>query len=136
MKKILVIALVLIFVITGVFLFINKLLGEKKINPQTKTFGRVDVVVTPKQVSTSKPVVFELSLNNHAINLDYNFRDIVKLTDIKGNTYKAISWTGGSGGHHVDGEISFEPLKKNARNINLSLQGIDGVTDSFSFSIN
>ena len=134
MKKIFVMALLLILFAATVFLF-TKSLSKKEIEPQTKTFGRVEVIVSPKQVLASKPVIFELSLNNHAINLDYNFRDIVKLTDDDGNIYKVASWTGGSGGHHVSGAISFEPLKRGVKSVALNIKGIDGDSGSFIWKI-
>ena len=135
MKKIIFLTLLLL-VSVGLALFIFRKGNQKEFEPQLKTFGRVEVTVTPKQISHSKLVVFDLSFSNHAIDLSYDFREIIKLTDNLGNSYKAVSWDGGSGGHHVNGEISFGVLKKGVKNVALKLEGVDGVTETFKFNIN
>ncbi len=134
-KKILILALALL-IITGIGLFIFKNADKKEQEAKAKPFGRVNVMVTPKQISPAKSVILDLSLSNHAIELDYDFSKTIKLTDNLGNTYEPISWNGGSGGHHINGEISFNPLKKGVKNIALKLEGIDGITDTFEFDVN
>lgn len=50
---------------------------------------------------------FEVSLNTHSVALDYDLTNLSVLKDSRGNVYKPLSWTGGSGGHHVSGVLQF-----------------------------
>jgi hypothetical protein len=103
--------------------------------PQTKTFGAVQVEVTPKQLEPEKQAVFSLSLNTHSVDLGYDYPELANLTDEQGDSYKALSWSGGSGGHHLTGELTFEPLNKTVASITLKLSGIDDQSNSFNWEL-
>lgn len=118
---------------------VSKVLSEmdQKIvfQSQTKPFGAVQVEIIPIQLQSEKETIFSMSINTHSVDLGFNYLEIAHLTDELGNSYKALSWSGGNGGHHLRGELTFEPLGKSARKVTLGLSGIDGVTETFSWDL-
>lgn len=68
----------------------------------------VTVQVTPLNVSSGSGTLdFRIVLDTHLVALDYDLVRITTLVDDKGNEYRPVSWTGGSGGHHVEGTLKF-----------------------------
>src|SRR5690606_1963019 len=59
-----------------------------------KTMGVVSVAVTPEVVESEKELVFEVVMNNHAVDLNYAYTQISELRDDSGNIYKPKVWTG------------------------------------------
>lgn len=103
--------------------------------PQSKSMGAVEVEVTPAAVNPEGKTVFKLTLNTHSVDLDYDYTNIATLSDNVGNTYKALEWTGELGGHHLQGELIFEPLSDNAQSITLEIDGIDNQSASFTWEL-
>lgn len=103
--------------------------------PQTQTFGAVTVEVVPVALKPGEAAVFSLTLNTHSVELDQDFLQITNLTDDLGNTYTPQQWTGGSGGHHLSGQLIFDSLNPKARELTLTLTGIDNQTASYIFSL-
>ena len=103
--------------------------------PQTKTIGAVEFEVTPVSVVYGKDIVFELSLNTHSVELDYDYTQIATLTDGRGNSYQPTQWTGGSSGHHLQGKLIFEPLPENPNQLTLTLEGIDNKSEAFTWQL-
>ena len=137
MKKILVIFSLALFLTLGILVLKGQAKTDATRAYETKqqTMGAVEVVVVPEQLETNSPAVFSLSLNNHSVELNYDYTKIAKLTDDRGSNYQALSWEGGSGGHHLEGKLTFEPLEKRADSITLTLSGIDGQTKDFTWLI-
>ncbi len=105
---------------------------------QTKTDSQssVTIEVTPKSIGADKQEnIFELSLNTHSVDLNYDFQKVIILKDNLGNKYEALEWTGGEGGHHMDGEIIFPGINKNAKIIEMEIDGVGGVKRSFKWNI-
>ena len=102
---------------------------------QTKTMGTVEVEVTPISVVSEKDTVFELSLDTHSVELNYDYTQIAVLTDDRGNSYQPTQWTGGSSGHHLQGELIFEPLSENPNQLTLTLEGIDNKSEAFTWQL-
>lgn len=107
----------------------------KSIEVQSQSFGAVDVEVTPKQVKEGDPIIFYLSINTHSVDLDYDFVSISSLEDEQGNVYQAQEWTGGQGGHHLRGELVFDNLKSDSKQLMLTINGIDGETNEFEWGL-
>lgn len=105
------------------------------LSSQTKTLGAVDVTITPKTLSTGEPAVFELALNTHSVELDYDFTQIVTLTDNENNRYQAVKWSGGQGGHHLLGELTFGSLSTKAKTITLNIDNIADQSTSFIWNL-
>lgn len=97
--------------------------------------GNMGVEVTPKILSKTDNSSFEVSINNHQVNLNYNLAKIAVLTDDKGNKYTPISWNGPEGGHHSVGILVFPKLSKDVSSITLFLPKIGGVDRSFSWKL-
>ena len=88
----------------------------------TSSENNVEFQVTP--LSSSK---FEIAINTHSVQLDFDLTQISKLYDSLGKDYKPLNWVGASpGGHHRSGTLVFEPVDKNAKSITLV------ITDSAS----
>ena len=103
--------------------------------PQTKTMGAVEVEVKPVSIEREKDMVFELSMNTHSVELNYDYTQIATLTDDFGNSYKPKRWTGGSSGHHLSGQLIFAPLAENPKKLTLTVDGVDNKVESFSWQL-
>ena len=106
-----------------------------KLAPQRRTMGAVEVQVTPVRLEANAQPVLNIELNTHSVELDYDLTQVMQLTDDLGNSYKPLVWSGGSGGHHLTGELLFENLKSEAQTLSLTLSEIDGQTAEFMFKI-
>ena len=72
------------------------------------------------QVTPLSPSKFEIAINTHSIQLDFDLTQISKLYDNLGNEYKPLNWDGSDPeGHHRSGTLAFEPVDKNAKSITL-----------------
>lgn len=78
-------------------------------NRQTSQGSDVEVVAKALDVSdaTAEFQRFEVEFTTHAVNLDFDLAAIALLGDEKGTLVPADSWTGGRGGHHLSGVLSF-----------------------------
>ncbi|MDP2684329.1 MAG: hypothetical protein Q8P20_04675 [bacterium] len=103
---------------------------------QTATMGAVTVNVEPLKLGLQEDNnIFSASLNTHSVELEFNFTDIITLADDLGNSYKALEWTGNSGWHHVSGDIIFPSINKQASKVILTINGIEGLTQTFEWEI-
>lgn len=105
--------------------------GQKVFAPQTDSQAEVTVEVAPKSLGVGKEVVFEVSLNTHSVALDQDFSKTSKLVDDLGNQYQVFSWSGGSGGHHLSGDLTFPKISGQAKSVELTISGIGGVERVF-----
>lgn len=92
---------------------------------QTDEKGAVIVEVTPLSLTRGENASFTVTLTTHSGEPVYDILATSRLTDDKGNTYKALSWTGGEGGHHVSGLLTFSNLSPQAKSVTLTIPGID-----------
>ena len=105
------------------------------LSPQTKQVGVVEVEVTPKQLNHGREMVFTIVLDNHSIDLNYDYTKIAAVVDNEGNIYRPITWTGVGSGHHVSGDLVFDKLSKNASSVGLNIKGIDGKMVNFEWKL-
>lgn len=105
------------------------------LSSRTKTMGAVDVEIIPISIDPAEEVVFDLSLNTHSVELNYDYTKIVTLTDDQGNTYKPIQWTGDTGGHHLNGKLVFPSFSKQAKELTLTLNGVDNKIEVFNWKL-
>ena len=98
--------------------------------------GSVVVEVTPISLASENNTSFTLSFTTHSGDLNYDVVVIAKLADNKGNTYKPISWTGGKGGHHISGTLTFAKLSQEASAVTLTIPGIDNFDRVFEWKLN
>lgn len=151
-SKKLTIFLIILFVITGIFMFIifdNKkinhpvLINNSSINTnssrETSLESRTDnqlavtVTVTPKDVSLqSKEWSFDIIMDNHVIELNQDLVKNTVLIDNQGKVYKPLRWEGaGAGGHHREGTLFFESIIPNPKSFKLKISGVGDVVRSF-----
>ena len=111
--------------------------GEQfdKLATISKTMGVVSVDITPASMETGKEIAFDVVMNNHSVDLGYDYTQIATLTDGQGNTYKPTQWTGNSGGHHVRGQLIFPVLSGKPQQLTLTLNGVDNETADFSWEL-
>lgn len=102
---------------------------------QTDSQSSVTIDVTPKQLGAEEKNIFTVSLNTHSVELDFDFTKIMVLKDDLGNLYSALEWTGSRGGHHLSGDIIFPEINKQAKNIELQINGIGGVNRVFKWGL-
>ena len=103
------------------------------LEPQTKQVGVVEVEVAPKQLNHGQEMIFTLSLNNHSIDLSYDYTKIAVVVDDSGKIYYPVNWTGGNSGHHVSGDLIFDKMSNNATHVGLNIKGVDGKNVNFDW---
>lgn len=97
---------------------------------QTNEAGNVTVIVTPQELGTGNPAVFQIVFDTHSVNLDFDVALIADLRDEKGNSYGPAAWKGDPpGGHHRKGTLSFPTPLKKVPAISLILKDIAGVKE-------
>jgi len=101
------------------------------LQPQSKQMGVVEVTLTPENVETGEEIVFGLAMNNHSVDLNYDYTKIVTLLDDQGNEYKPTDWTGNTSGHHISGKLKFSPIQMQTSSITIKIDGVDNKKETF-----
>lgn len=101
---------------------------------QSNEGGGVTVKVTPLNLSdaTADTLEFEVVLDTHTVELNYDIAQLAILRDNLGNEYAPAAWTTTeSGGHHVSGKLSFADrstlLQSGVTELTLDVTNIAGV---------
>ena len=102
---------------------------------QSLSAGVVEVEAVPKELSPGREMVFTLDLNNHSMDLSYDYTEMAVVVDEMGNIYKPIKWVGESGEHHVSGDLIFEKLSSKAKSVGLNIKGIDNKNIVFDWEL-
>jgi hypothetical protein len=90
----------------------------------------VNINVIPLQLVTGKPIIFEIRMSTHSVELNYDLTAISILRDNKELEYQAIKWTGSPPkGHHRKGKLEFQPLKGKPDSVSLIIKGVANVPD-------
>lgn len=95
----------------------------------------IEVSVEPKTLLEGKESVFSVTMNNHVIDLDYDFAKISTITDDSGKVYEASEWKGPKGGHHVEGSLIFPVIAGEVKSLELKIAGIAGEDRVFKWEI-
>ncbi|OGH15136.1 MAG: hypothetical protein A2860_00065 [Candidatus Levybacteria bacterium RIFCSPHIGHO2_01_FULL_37_33] len=106
--------------------------GYKK---QQNQDAEVTVEVTPLKLSSKENAEFAIVLNTHSVNLDKSLKEITVLEDDKGNIYNPISWSGGTGGHHIEGNLVFLPFSNKTKSVKLTIKQIGRVDRIFKWNL-
>lgn len=107
---------------------------KKEFTVQTDDQREVSVSVKPVNLEAGKEAIFEVTFETHSVPLDFDLAKIAKLTDDSGNTYQPVSWTGGTGGHHLSGNLSFPKISK-AKSVELLIPGVANIDRKFKFPL-
>ena len=90
---------------------------QKKFETITSSKNNVEFSITPLSASE-----FEIYINTHSVQLDFNPEEISVLHDDLGNSYKPLKWDGSPpGSHHRNGILKFPDINKNAKSITLDI---------------
>ena len=90
----------------------------------------VSVEVKPVQLRPGQPARFEVKMNTHSVELDYDMVVVSTLVDDNGTTYQPLQWSGAQpGGHHRSGTLIFPDLKGAPKSVTLVLKGIANVPE-------
>jgi hypothetical protein len=103
--------------------------------------GAVKIQAEPTTIIPKEKIVIKLTLDTHTVELDYDFTTITSLIDSAGIEYIPTIWSSGSGGHHLSGDLTFEPSDKsnNQSSKKTSKQRLDEqqlTADSYSIKLN
>ena len=100
------------------------------LKPQTAEGGGVTVVVTPLALKKGEPLVFDIAMDTHSVDLAGDMRKMVVLLTDAGTEYAPSAWDGaGPGGHHREGKIKFATLTGNPKSVTLVVRDLAGVPE-------
>lgn len=104
--------------------------GVSAYERQSSNKNRVRVDVVPIQLNTGKPAKFEIRMNTHSEDLNFDLVAISTLKDDQGHEYQPLNWRGSSpGGHHRSGVLEFVAISDESKSITLLLKNIAGVPE-------
>jgi YVTN family beta-propeller protein len=76
---------------------------------QVNNQGAVTIAITLLNLQGSDTTLdFQVVLDTHAVDLDYDLAELAVLRDSQGNEYLPAAWDGPQGGHHVSGILRFD----------------------------
>lgn len=94
---------------------INQDTGQSIFPIMTSDKNSVEFQVTPLSASD-----FQIAINTHSVDLDFDLAEISTLYDDLGNSYKPLKWEGPEpGGHHMSGILKFPSINNYAKSIKL-----------------
>ena len=109
-------------------------LSTSTLGPISKKSGVVKVTATPKL--TNLEYEFDIILNTHSTELNYDLVTISSLTNEKGQTVKPSRWNGdGPGGHHREGRLIFPKFNNQPKAFNLIIDQIGGIGVDFKWGL-
>jgi hypothetical protein len=126
MKSVFLLLVVLVSVVAGAET--RAAAGQRK----TAEIGGVTVSVTPLNLAERGPTTidFQIVVDTHAGALPSNISAIAKLVGEKGAETPPFAWSGGSGGHHLSGRLSFPAAGSEEKGVlTLVLKSVDGRND-------
>ncbi len=92
--------------------------------------GSVTVDAKPTALMVGEPVVFDVAMNTHSVELIDDMTQIAILRDDAGKVYKATAWDGpGGGGHHREGTLKFPALTSKPKYVELVIKGLAQVPE-------
>lgn len=104
-----------------------------ELEPRVDEQAGVRVEVVPGSVADGEPVVFQVYLNTHSVDLGFDFQEIAQLEVEGGKTYRPLGWEGSPpGGHHRSGRLTFWPLRGTGY-LKLTLKEVGGVDRVFEW---
>lgn len=133
MKKIdFIVYSILVFALgIGIYTIYNLVGSPPKTNFQTLTSDENDVEF---QITPLAPNEFQIAMNTHSVDLDFDLTQISTLHDNFGKDYYPFKWDGSEpGGHHREGILKFLPINNNAKSIKLVI--IDSTKREFMWDL-
>ena len=125
-KNLVYIVLTLIFIILSIGIFTYVLTNRDiTVNPKSlsEKAGVVEVIVALKLDDFGYE--FNITLNTHSTELNYDLVSVSSLTNESGQAIKPSSWQGdGPGGHHREGKLIFPKFNNRPKILNLTINEI------------
>jgi hypothetical protein len=88
------------------------------------------VDVKPTTLMVGEPVVFDVAMNTHSVDLSDDMTKISILRDDAGREYNPTAWDGpGGGGHHRAGTLKFAALISKPMYVELVIKGLAQVPE-------
>ena len=110
---------------------------EVALSSKTNTGGGLTVEVTSAGYVAGEPVRFEVIFNTHQGDLNFDLTKQSVLVDDAGNEYLPVEWQGGTGGHHLSGQLIFPSINSEATKITLVISDIYEVKERmFEWDLN
>lgn len=107
-----------------------------QLEPKVSDLNSVSVKVSPKELALGAPVVFEISMDTRAVELDYDLTRIATLIDDSGSAHQPLGWEGTPpSGHHRSGTLTFPPLPAGTKHFKLIIRDINGADRSFEWHL-
>jgi len=91
--------------------------------------GNLSIEITPINFSFTEPLKFQVDLNTHQGNLDFDLTKQAFLIGNQNKKYQPLEWRGGQSGHHLSGILVFPALGENVKNIKLVMSNLYGVQE-------
>ncbi len=120
---------------SGLSRFLPKKLESRVYSKESSTAGVIEVGAVPKELGPGREMIFTLNLNNHTMNLDYDYAKMAVVIDDRGNIYKPVKWISEGGGHHISGDLVFSKLSNKATHVGLNISGIDNKNVNFDWEM-
>lgn len=94
---------------------------------RTDSQGQVTVTVVPiSLVNLGEPLIFDVSMSTHSVDLSMDLSKLARITADNGKTAQAVKWDGPRGGHHVQGKLSFSASEfSGAKKLALTIDNVD-----------
>lgn len=99
-----------------------------ELQPQANDEAGVSVEVSADKFDLINPS-FKITFTTHQGDLNFDITKISVLIDDQGRQYSPLNWDGGSGGHHLAGNLIFPAIDKNTKTIKLILKDIYGIEE-------
>src|SRR3990172_11806051 len=97
---------------------------------KTNDENGVTFEIKPVSFGFEDPVKFDVSINTHQGDLDFDLTKISVLKDANGALYEPLKWEGDPPeGHHRSGALSFPKLKEKTKFMELTIKNVYGVPE-------
>ena len=107
----------------------NSVVQPTNLPSQSNSEGNLSIEITPVNFSFTEPLKFQVALNTHQGNLDFDLTKQAFLIDNQNKNYQPLEWRGDRGGHHLSGTLIFPPLKEGIKQFRLVIKDIYNVSE-------
>lgn len=91
--------------------------------------GGLSIEAKPINYKLGEQLLFEVTLNTHVGDLNFDLAGKTLLFDNLNNQYTPLEWSGEQGGHHLIGTLKFPPVSKNVKTLKLVISDVYDVRE-------
>jgi len=105
--------------------------SNNSLETKENTEGPVSVTVTPRNLEEGLTTWdFEMALDTHSQELNYDLTSLVELVDDQGKIYQPSAWEGDNPtGHHRKGVLKFNAVSPRPKSWELKISNVGGVAE-------